>query len=185
MRVESCFVVAALLLLTPPALLAQGPARSFDQLGVLVPAGDKVIVTDRSGQEIKGRLVRLATEALTLEVDGQVTTLEQANVRLVRHRWNDPVLNGVLIGTAVGAGAGIAFVMAWCEETHECENEAAGAGVWALIGGGIGAGIGALGDSTHRALRTVYEAPAGAGGSVSIAPLVTPSRRGVALSVRF
>ena len=162
---------------------AQGVARTFDQLSVLVQAGDEVRVTDAAGVEARGSLSRLSADSLEILTAQGPRTWGPTDVQRVRHRYSDPVRNGVLIGAGVGAGfAAIAYALT----CPECDAEDAG---WIALGIGIyaggGAGLGALVDVLHKGTRTVYERPATAGPSIVVAPVLDRTRRGLAASLRF
>lgn len=60
----------------------------------------------------------------------------------------DPLLNGTLVGAAVGAGAGVAFTHAVRDSDLGFSQYAKGALVFGAIGAGIGLGVDAL---LHRA----------------------------------
>jgi hypothetical protein len=182
MRILTAMVLFAVLL-PVPSTSAQGVARTFDQLSVLVPAGDQVRVIDAAGAEARGSLSRLSADSLEILTAQGPRTWGPADVQRVRHRYSDPVKNGVLIGAGVGAGfAAIAYAAA-CDD---CESEDAG---WIALGigiySGVGAGIGALVDVVHKATRTVYERPAAAGPSIVVAPVLGRTRRGLAAGLRF
>ena len=64
-----------LLLLLPGATCeAQELAGSFDQLRVLLKAGDKVRVTDSTGQEVRGAIADLSSSSLALLLAGSRRT---------------------------------------------------------------------------------------------------------------
>jgi hypothetical protein len=76
----------------------------------------------------------------------------------------DPLLNGTLVGAAVGAGAGVAFTHAVRDSDLGVSQYAYGALVFGAIGAGVGLGVDAL---LHRASpgpgvppRRVWIAPA-------------------------
>jgi hypothetical protein len=58
------------------------------------------------------------------------------------------------------------------------------AGIGAGIGAGVGAGIGALSNASLRDQHLLYLAP-GSSGSVNVAPILSPRRQGVALTMRW
>ena len=60
----------------------------------------------------------------------------------------DPLLNGTLVGAAVGAGAGVAFTHAVRDSDLGFSQYAYGALVFGAIGAGVGLGVDAL---LHRA----------------------------------
>ena len=178
------FIVTALALLPLVAVAAQQPAITADQLSVLLRPGETLWVTDQSGQEVKGRLLRLADEALQVEIDGAPRAFELAAVQRLQHREHDSVLNGILIGAGVGAGLSGAAVAALCsDQGGECD---VAIGATVAIYTAIGAGFGALCDGLVKGRRTVFEAPPGrAARSVTVGPIVTREARGVSVGLRF
>jgi hypothetical protein len=173
-----------LLVLSPPSSAAQAPARSFEQLQVLVAPGETLSVTDATGREVTGRLAELTSAALTLELDGGARTWEVADVRRVRQRHGDSLLNGTLIGAGVGAGLiGTAIVVECSRDDTTCDGFAALA---FAIYTAAGAGVGALVDAAIRGRRVVFEAPPpGPSPSVALAPVVSPHGAALHVLVRF
>lgn len=179
------FIVTTLTLLIPVQAAAQQPATTPDQLSVLLRPGETVWVTDGSGHEVKGRLLTLAGDALQVEISGLPQSIEFATVQRVQHRHADSLLNGTLIGAAVGGGLVGLFWAAWCSDA-ECDDDDEYIGGSVAIYSAVGAGIGALCDVMIKGKRTVYEAPAGrAIPSVTVSPLVTREARGVSIGLRF
>ena len=67
-----------------------------------------------------------------------------------RAQGRDSLLNGPLIGAAVGAGAGVAFTHAVRDSDLTVGQYARGAFVFGAIGAGMGLGVDALLDRTSR-----------------------------------
>jgi hypothetical protein len=185
MRRAGRIVVGILLLFAPTPLLAQPPARTLEQLGVLISAGETVWLTDTAGHEITGRLTRIGTDVVEVAVDGRTQTWEAAQLQRVRHRHTDSLLNGVLIGAGIGAAAYGGFAAWWCgDENETCSGGGVAASI--ALGGAIGAGFGALGDFLVKGKRTVFErASATPSTSVSVLPVVGPGQKGLWVNVRF
>lgn len=154
-------------------------AASLAAVEARVPVGDVVYVTDASGATIKGALASVTGDVMRVRIRTDVREMAAADIRRVQWQRRDSLLNGVLIGAAIGAAPGIYFLITDPNEcTGLCPEE------WAAVG--ISAAVGGLVDRAVRQRTTVYEAPPGdRSRSVAIAPLVTPSRRGVRLIVRF
>jgi hypothetical protein len=95
---------------------------------------------------------------------------------------SDSLRNGALIGFAVGAVAGALVAVAII-----CEGAAVCAPGGALLWGGVGAGIGLGIDAARKGKQVlVYRAPGASGGArLSIAPVITPRTKGVAVSYSF
>jgi hypothetical protein len=177
--------VAAILTVAPGAS-AQEPVRDFSQLNTRLKPGDTVWVTDAQGREIKGKITELCDASMTLDRDG-TTTLQSDDVRLVQ-KGSKSVGKAALWGLVVGGVAGAvlgAVDSSGC--SSDCISNGAEAVIVAGIGAGIGAGVGALVRAVLPAGRKdVYRAPGAPGSArLSIAPVVTPRAKGVAVSLVF
>lgn len=162
---------------------AQEPVRDFSQLNTRLRPGDTVWVTDAQGREVKGRILSLSSDTLTLEGAG-ARSFGSPAVTAIALRRNDSLANGALIGLGVGGGLTLVACLAnvegsdagWC---------AAAAAVYGGIGAGIGVGIDALIPAkkvpAYRAPVPVAAVPA----RLSIAPVITPRAKGVAVSFAF
>jgi hypothetical protein len=179
-------LMLAAALAAPGPALAQEPVRSFDQLNTRLKPGDTVYVTDAQGREIKGRILSLGTDALALEGGGR--TYGPADVATIQVHRADSLRNGALIGLGIGSGLALAGCLA--AELSEGDSEHAG---WCVLGaavyGGVGASIGIGIDALIPGKKIVaYRAPGSAGLSharLSVAPVVTPRAKGVAVSFAF
>jgi hypothetical protein len=96
-------------------------------------------VTERSGVQTGGRLLRLSPEALSLLVDGKEQVLPANGI--VRVEKRDALWNGMLIGALPSALVGMAAAGASC--SPDCRRDVSLAMV---IFGAMGAGVGALVD---------------------------------------
>jgi hypothetical protein len=172
----------AALLLLPALAGAQEPVKSFDQLNTRLKVGDTIYVTDAQGREIKGKIRGLDPSALTVDHGGPETFQADA-VGLITQRKGRRVVRLTLYGLGLGAAAGGFAAGIGCSD---CE-EALFGGV--LFGGLIGAGTGAvIGALIPGKTLVVYRAPGAAGATsarFSLAPLITPARKGVAASFSF
>src|SRR5262245_60973119 len=99
--------VVLLLILSGTAGEAQELAGSFDQLRVLVKTGDRIVVTDDGGLEIRGTITALSRSALVLAVDGTRRTFGDGEIAAIRQRRPDSLANGAKWGFVVGAGLGL------------------------------------------------------------------------------
>jgi hypothetical protein len=183
LRVPAVAIVAALLA-APVQAAGQEPVKSFDQLNTRLKVGDTVWVTDAQGREIKGEIQSLAPDALTLEVDGARTVIAY-DVRVIRERTRDSLKNGALIAGSFFGG----LVLFPCLATSG-SDDAAWCAWAAAFNGAIGAAIGAGIDAAFKGPKlVVYRAPGASGAPgharLSIAPVITPRTKGVALSIAF
>ena len=76
---------AMLIALLPALAAAQDPVKSFDQLNTRLNIGDTIWVTDAQGQEVKGKLSALSTDALMLDAGG-TKTFAARDISIVRER---------------------------------------------------------------------------------------------------
>jgi hypothetical protein len=145
-----------------------------------VPAGEVVDVTDNRGGTIKGRLDGVTGDAIELIVNGEPRTVAAGQVKRIQWRQRDSWLTGALVGAGIGAIPGIYYLVT---DPNEC------AGLcpeeYALIG--IGALVGGLVDWAIKKKVTVYERPAEGGVSwnLLLAPMFTPHRGAVQVTLRF
>jgi hypothetical protein len=174
--------MSAFLLLSPQTATAQ-EARSFEQLQLLVKPGDRIFVTDATGNVTEGRVASLSRSALSLTSKTSTKDWSESEVSKIRQWRSDSLKNGALIGTGVGFGLSLAGAVIFCSEFRGCGGEAAAiVAVYTGIGAGIGVGIDALIPSK----QTVY-----LGGKaislnrIKLKPIVGNSRKGVAVAFSF
>ena len=101
-RTRPTLTVCVLLTAVASTTAAQDIPSSFEQLRVLVGAGDTITVTDEAGQEVTGRIAELASSSLGLVVDGVRHNLREEEVRRISQRRQDSLANGALWGFAIG-----------------------------------------------------------------------------------
>jgi outer membrane lipoprotein SlyB len=162
---------------------AQELASSLEQLRVLVRPGDNVRVTDTNGREMEAKVDRLSASSISLLVDGQAQTLEEGDILSIRQRKEDRLSNGARNGFISGAAFGL--LVGLSVQAYAGGN--AGLVAAAAIGyGAIGAGIGVGIDAMITRDRIIYDGRARTSPPrVSVAPFVTPERKGVAVSLGF
>ncbi len=170
-------------LLAPAVAWAQESVKTFDQLSTRLRVGDTVWVTDHQGHETKGTLRDITAQALVVDSHG-ARTLAASEIRQVRVRQHDSLVNGTLIGLLVGLGAGLWFDEACREGGDLCGGRY---GARTAVGAVMGTGIGLAVDAARRGRRmVVYGAPgAEASAHVMVVPFVTPARKGLAVSANF
>jgi hypothetical protein len=158
----------------------------FDALSSVIQPLDTVIVTDVSGQTLKGQ-VRSLTKT-TIEVfdrDDIVRSFDRDRIQRIIAR--DPIGNGASMGALIGA---IPMLVGGLVINGGCMNEGGMCGGVILgltgLGAAIGAGIGAAADAAVQ--RVVYDQPATSSGPVTrgtgarMSVRVTPTRASVGMS---
>jgi hypothetical protein len=174
---------AVLLLWSGIGARAQAPVSDFSQLPARVRVGDSIALTDSAGREHKGVLFDLSANALVLETGGKRVDFGADSLRTIRWRRPDTMRNGALIGFGVGAGLGALGMMSLCGEGGGCVP---GVALGALLYGGLGAAIGVGFDALVPGKMILVYQPAGTPGArLSVSPVLTPHRRGVAATLRF
>lgn len=115
-------------------------ADSWDDVRT-IKAGEKVRVVERSMRSRTGEFVRVDATGITFTVDGQESTVEQAEVARVAVHRPARRLRNALIGAAVGVGLGVAIDQSLGERLR---NEGSEQRALIYVGSiGAGAGIGA------------------------------------------
>jgi hypothetical protein len=160
---------------------AQGIARSFDQLQLLVRPGDKVTVTDASGREATGRIVDLSPSMLVLSAGGPPLQLSEPDVREIQQRRSDSLANGAIWGLAVGSAIATGLVVAFREDSDDLAPAVGVIAVYGGIGAGIGVGVDALISRRH----VIYQRRSASAVEFGLTPLLSPQRKGALVSVRF
>jgi hypothetical protein len=160
--------------------------KSFDQLNTRLRVGDTIWVTDAQGREIKGKVRDLSATSLLLDAGGTPQDLQAARVATIRLQPKDSLQNGVLWGALAGFVGGALS----CGANPECAGDDGGASITAmlgLVGAAAGAGIGAGVDAAIKGPRLVIYRGAGtqSGARFSLAPVITPRHKGVAVSFSF
>ena len=185
-------LVAAAASLMAPAASAQtgaAPRSPASDSRVASAQGKDVRVTTMDGSRRTGKLVSLSASEVVFRQEGKDVSVPLEKVRKIE-RVSRGVRNGVLVGVLVGTLGGTLAANSWLSESGcppDCvteEGRLLSAGMGASIGAGIGAGIGALINSGARDRNLLYLAP-GSSGTVSVAPIMSQRRQGVALTMRW
>ena len=99
--------IVACLFLAATSAQAQELAGTFEQVRVLVKAGDTLTVTDTAGQPVRGKLVNLSSSSLRLNVSGTPREFQKVDVNTITKRGSDSLKNGALIGMVIGGSLGV------------------------------------------------------------------------------
>ena len=162
--------------------LAQAPDQAIvPSLGAVkeqVPIGDVVYVTDRTGATIKGNLIGISDDAIDMRVNRTVKNIRAADVGRIQWEKRDSLVNGIVIGGAVGAIPGIYWLIADPNECSGlCPEDYAAIGVGALVGGLI--------DLRIKKKVTAYESASRKSTTVTFSPLLVGNRRGLRVDLMF
>lgn len=129
------------------------PAAALSQKVTDLQQGTRVIVTDRSGTEVKGRLIRISTDSMFVSLNpAQARTVPMSNVRSVKVAHVSH-LRGLALGAAIGVvigGVGGAVLGGMDDSCSflSCgrgENAAFAAGAFGTVGLVLGSLFGVMG----------------------------------------
>jgi hypothetical protein len=167
-------LVAVFGVLAPSAAPAQTVASSFEELRQVLKKGQTVVVTDASGQHVRGRVGDLSRSSLTVFLP-ETRTFGEAAVAEVRrpNSWK----KGALIGAGVGAGFAIWDYSIDPSEPGNAAITVVAVGLGTAIGAGIDALVGKGGKLLYRPRQRTF--------SLAISPLARRDRQGIVLSVGF
>ena len=168
------------------------PVRAFSQLSSQLKPGDWVAITDARGVEVEGRIGALQPDTISLDGRGG-RTFAARDVLTVERFERDSLKNGTLIGLAVGGGLGALT----CPDAYAHPEQHPGSSPAAVCAAAVAASAGAFAllgaaydAATKKSQRLMYGAPElepriASPPRVSIAPVVTPRAKGVAVSFAF
>lgn len=140
-------------------------------------AGEILYVTDRTGTTTKGKLIGMTDDAIEMRVNRVATIVRAADVSRIQRQQKDSLLNGILIGAAIGSIPGIYWLFADPNEcTGLCAEDYAAIGVGVLAGGLI--------DRAVKKKVTVYDTASGRT-KVFVSPLLIHDRAGVRIGLTF
>jgi len=156
-------------------------ATTADRLAYRMRFGDTVYVQSANGATVKGKVPDFDGDVL--HVDKKTLSLsgvEGDKIERIDLRVEDSLRNGVLIGAGIGASL---VVLA-------CAADDCGGGGYAAVGAtlyaGIGAGLGALFDVLLNDRELIYVAPdSPSGPRLLAAPILSPDRKGILVSISF
>jgi len=130
-------IVFVLLVIGIASASAQtGP--SLTDAGRHLKMGDRIFVSDGRGHETTGVFAKLSDSSLSMLVNGQVEEIPAANIQQIDKR-GDSLLNGFLIGAAIGGGLEAAAYASCDDAVSDCLNPGAAMAVGAGVFGGVGA----------------------------------------------
>ena len=204
MRLAMVAVVAVTIAM-PSMSAAQAPPEmptaAFHELPLLLNLGDRITVTDDTGRELQGELIDLSPSALSVLVDERENLQETDSAgktrcpngwRCIAHRRYDlqetdiaevrrpdSLKNGLVWGFVSGATVGSIFLLA---NGFLAYPQALPGG--AVFFGALGAAVGATVDKARVGSRVVYDTR-GSSRRVSVVPLISRDRKGIAVSLGF
>jgi hypothetical protein len=172
---DSAVLGVTLALLSPGGVGAQPVATSLEQLKGL--GSTKVVtVADRAGDAFRGTIADVSESSLCLQIAGKIRCFEAGDVDSVRVRKEDSLIEGALIGAAVGTGlTSLMFLDNECRRDTSCYAAV-------TVYGGIGTAAGLLIDALLHGTLVVYSAPSGKEARLKLSPM---GPKGVRLTIVF
>lgn len=168
-------------LAAPAAAQDDGP---FSELVQLVGSGDDVRVTLAGGRELTGQITAVTPDTLSVVSRGVYRDLGGTDVWTVYHRLKDSNATGGWLGFAAGAAYGVHLVMAiWETPPPDTSEVIMGLSVFGGAFGAVGAWGGYTVDRLIRREERVYSVSSGP--RLTVVPVLSPDRRGVAVSLGF
>lgn len=146
-------------------------------------SGKSVWIT-ADGVRREGRVTSLSPSSLVLLEDGAPITIPFSQIVRVEKSTHH-LRNGTLIGLAAGAGLGFWAMSAICADEYCYASD------WVMVpafysglGAAAGVGIGAIVNAATKHGNVIYDARRFTK-SVAVAPIVSPTRKGVAVSLSW
>ena len=137
----------------PASAATPKAAADWSAVQTLSP-GDKVRISTRDGDRLKGRFESATDTDINFTEDGRRVTLKRDSIKSVEIGYKNRLL-GALVGAALGGGAGAGSATFLLSRTDHLTMNAIPAGLF--IGAGAGAAFGAA-TGLGTSYRTVYEA---------------------------
>ena len=153
-RIFSLLIAGTLLVAQSGVALAQGRGWSAVQA---VPADDRLIVKQKDGKTIEGKMIEASETNLTLSRNSKVVNISRDSIREIHHSKGKAAKGkwaaiGAGVGAAVGAGIGATKLT-----SDEDSRIYVTGGL--LIGAGAGAVTGLLIGTSRRQRTLIYTAP--------------------------
>src|SRR5262245_4676840 len=104
LRVPCALALFALVGFTPPLARAQEPAHTLQELQSDVQANAHIRLTHIDGTSVQGRVESVSDTGLKVKVNGVLREYREAQILTVSKQYDDPVINGAIIGAIVGGG---------------------------------------------------------------------------------
>ena len=147
-------------------------------------AGETLIVTAVTGQELSGDVVGISPDTLSVSTDAGVFDIDRRDVSLIRRRFADPLGKGTHKGLWAGAGVAI-FMFALVQNDHGFSepSEVGSVGLISRILAAGGMAIGRAVDSLVTEERVIHRTPARP--RTTLAPLLSSDAIGAGVTVSW
>jgi len=166
MRNQHVCALVGMVVLAAAPLHGQVPLGRWEKVAILLP-GTQIVVELKSGERMEGAYKSLGPDAIVIaEAGEQERTVAKSMVQSIRTaaKVRDRLRNGALIGTLIGAAAGVIGMVAFANAktngpVYWGDEDGPGYLIGAaLVGGGIGAAMGAVVDASIKGRELLYQA---------------------------
>ena len=149
-------IVIAVMLATVPSQFVLGQSTTGNWAAVqAVAVDDRLIVKQKDGKTIEGKMIEASETNLTISRDGKVVNISRDAIRQIEHSTGKAEKGKwALIGTGVGAGVGGGIGATKYRSDRDDYGIYPVMGV--LIGAGAGAVAGLLIGSSRRQRALIY-----------------------------
>jgi hypothetical protein len=172
-------------LLCAATLLAQEPVTSLPDLSSRVlQKDDRIHVIVRSGSSVKGRFDSVVGSSVRIRSGGRTQDISGDSITEIKKQRPDSNLNGLLIGLAAGAGAGLVATSVSCG-SNDPECSAIATVVFVPIFAGGGAGVGVLIDQLLHKYDPIYVSQTNGHPRWRLSPLIARDKKGLLLTISF
>ena len=155
-RILCLLLVGAMVFAQSPVTLAQGSTREWSTVQARA-ADERLIVKQKDGNTVEGKMIEASETNLTLSRDGKVVNIPRSNIQRIYHSTGKAAKGKwALIGAGIGAGTGTGIGAAKYSPNRDDSEIWIGMGL--LLGAGSGAVTGALFGASRRKRTLIYEA---------------------------
>ena len=157
LRIISLFVALAMFAVQVPVVFAQGSLSNWAAVQA-IQADERLIVKQKDGKTVEGRMIEASETNLTISRDKKVVNISRSDIREIYHSTGKAAKGKwALIGTGVGAGAGAGLGGIKYDSNRDDYI------IYPVMGFVIGAGVGAVAGmafgASRRSRTLIYQAP--------------------------
>ena len=156
-KLMATLMMVALVIMPSRVVFGQGTMGNWNAVQT-VPVNERVIVKQKDGKTIEGKMIEASETNLTISRSGKVVNISRDQIRQVEHSTGKAEKGKwAAIGTGVGAAAG-AGIGATKYRSDRDDYEIYPV-MGAIIGAGVGAVSGLMFGASRRQREVIYYAP--------------------------
>jgi hypothetical protein len=177
-RFRSALLNLALVVTSAGVAGAQPAAASLEDLKSLESA-TRVTVVDMQLRRFRGTIADASESLLLLRIGSETRRFEVAEIRSVHIRKEDSLVNGTLLGAAVGGGlTSLLFLDNECRDDPVCYKAV-------VVYAGLGALAGLAIDALIHGTMVIFNAASRSQRPLRVVPMTGGGRRGIGVMIRF